>query len=51
MSTLSYADEQRAKNPVQYEKSRLVIDVTTDLKLALVAIGVAASDTASRSPR
>ena len=51
MTSLSYADEQREKNPVQYEKSRLVIDVSTALKLALEDQGCTISDLAHRIGR
>jgi transcriptional regulator with XRE-family HTH domain len=51
MTLLSYADEQRAKHPVQYEKSRLVIDVTSELKLALEEDQLSVSSLARRLGR
>jgi hypothetical protein len=51
MTTLSYADEQRIKNPLQYEKSRLLIDVTTELKLALEDQGINISELARQVGR
>ena len=51
MNTRSYADEQREQNPLQYEKSRLVIDVTSDLKIALEEQQLSISDLARRLGR
>ena len=42
----TYADDQRALNPLQYEKSRLVIDAVTELKIALEDGGLTISDLA-----
>lgn len=49
--TLSYADEQRERNPVAYEKARLVIDVTDELKLAMEDSGITLTGLAEKLGR
>lgn len=48
---LSYADKQRAENPVEYEKARLVVDVATALKLAVEGAGMSVGGLAARLGR
>lgn len=49
--TLSYADELRRREPLEYEKARLIIDVATELKLALEDSGLTQRDLAARLGR
>lgn len=51
MPNKSYADRERAQNPLSYEKARAVIDASTLLKLALEDLGLSQRELARRLGR